>query len=395
MNIPNELETIFQQNTSVEGYFDPSNCKMDCASFLVRKCEPAGELDPRVRKKALDACNAYGYAGKRFSGSGYQAAGEGLLMDGWNKFGLLQRHIRGQQIYKAGIAAHLSDIYYSSGDKGAALRWALLAQAEDALVSHFDGGAKHRLETILGMGQPELHAYNNIASENMRALKNDGQEDWSESPAFAEDVLMRFALKFPEYSHLLAQNSRVVEFPLSQAYFSALVDRIDAPTSAEKGHILEDIASYLFLLIPGWIPRRNILEETSAFETDMVVSNLILASNLRAELLGRDFLVECKNWKKSVGTNQVGYFLYRMRLTHTKFGIIFAKKNITGEKNDNEDKRAAASLIRKAFHEDGNICIVIDYSDIKRLAGKETLFWSLLLERINRVRFGKSIYSSN
>ncbi len=44
----------------------------------------------------------------------------------------------------------------------------------------------------------------------------------------------------------------------------------------------------------------------------------------------------------------IGYFLYRIRLTHAHFGVIFAKTGITG---DEDQEKAAYSLIRKAFHE--------------------------------------------
>ena len=42
----------------------------------------------------------------------------------------------------------------------------------------------------------------------------------------------------------------------------------------EKGTVLEDIATYLTLLIPGWIPRRNVKTVYNEFESDIEVSNL-------------------------------------------------------------------------------------------------------------------------
>ncbi len=82
----------------------------------------------------------------------------------------------------------------------------------------------------------------------------------------------------------------------------------------------------------------------------------------------------------------VGYFLYRMRLTHSRFGVILCRKGITGSK---KKETAARSLVRKAFHEDGSICIVIDHDDIERLSDTQTTLWALLLERIESVRFGR------
>jgi hypothetical protein len=167
-----------------------------------------------------------------------------------------------------------------------------------------------------------------------------------------------------------------------------LIEQIDsvAINTTEKGDTLENLASYLFLLIPGHVPRRNLLDLDNSFETDIVVRNLGMNSNVYSDLLGRHFLIECKNWEEKVGVKDVGYFLYRIRLTHSSFGVIFAKSGITGK----EDSRAAYSLIRKSFHEDGSLCIVVDKSYLSRLAEGQTTFWSLLLELIEINRFGNS-----
>ena len=78
-----------------------------------------------------------------------------------------------------------------------------------------------------------------------------------------------------------------------------------------------------------------------------------------------------------------------MRLTHAKFGVIFAKHGVTGDKTGNAGLTAARELIRKAFHEDGNICVVLNRDDLDNLLDGKTTFWSLLLERVELIRFGK------
>jgi hypothetical protein len=163
-------------------------------------------------------------------------------------------------------------------------------------------------------------------------------------------------------------------------------NRDDLPSSTDKGNALEYLASYLFLLIPGFLPRRKVIPETRDFENDLVVSNLRPSGNLEAELFGRDFLVECKNWNKKIGVSEVGYFLYRMRLTHTKFGVIFAKNGITGH---NARAAYAENLLRRAFHEDSALCIIIENSDIENIVNEKTMFRSLLMEKTNQLRFGK------
>ena len=160
----------------------------------------------------------------------------------------------------------------------------------------------------------------------------------------------------------------------------------------KKGNALEILAQYLFLLIPGFIPLGKVKSAPKDFETDIVVSNLRSAGNLEAEVFGRNFIVECKNWNKPVGVQDVGYFLYRMRLTQSKFGVIFATKSITG---DDESANFAQSLRLRALHQDGSICIVINSEDIESILSKATTFRSLLFEKANALRFGKSQYNSD
>jgi hypothetical protein len=239
------------------------------------------------------------------------------------------------------------------------------------------------------MSETALTELGQVASTNLEKINNDCKNDWSTPYAYAEDVITKFAYNKPEYAHLFASQSNVLEFPLNTAYFEALLNKVNsaALTTKEKGDRLEELATYLFLLIPGLIPRRNLLEETLAFESDIVIRNLTMSANVITELLGRHFLVECKNWEETVGVRDIGYFLYRMRLTHAHFGVIFAKSGITG--NEDQEK-AAYSLIRKAFHEDGNICVVISNEDLTCISQAESTFWPLLLEKIERIRFGKA-----
>lgn len=288
---------------------------------------------------------------------------------------------------------YLSRMYLGLNDTGAATRWALLTQADDILGQHSKGGGagSKMLLTILGMAEDELSDFNSVASDNLNRVLKGG--DWCKPEAFAEDVIVRFALSRPEASHLLAANSAVSEYPLSSPYLASLLHAVDSGfgTTKGKGDLLEDLATYLFLLIPSFSPRRNVKDIFDTFETDIVVRNLSTSADPLAEILGRHILVECKNWKDPVGVSDVGYFLYRMRLTHVAFGVIFAANDITGSSTE---EKAARSIIRKAFHEDGSICVIINKSDLEDLQSKSSSFKSFLLEKAEQVRFGKALYSS-
>lgn len=337
----------------------------------------------------------------------YTYAVEELLCEWWNDFGLRQYEMK-KHISRAAIAFLLTELYLKLRDNGGALRWALLTQAEDILNKHKDDGCmgKRRLRTILGMTEEELSEFNQITKDNLDKVEKECKGNWSVVEGFAEDAIVRFALKKPDFAHLFMQESSVREFPLSKGYFKALLTSLDERSkkfdnqqenkTADKkvGYSMEHLASYLFLLIPGWVPYGKVKDETIRFETDIVVRNLNPTGNLTSEIFGRYFLVECKNLTKvRPGSPDIGYFLYRMHLSHTKFGVIFARKGISGDGKKcqgHEEEWYARQLIRNAFHEDGCICIVLDRDDLDKLVEQKETFWSMLLRRMETFQFGKS-----
>jgi len=370
--------------------FDPIEFLHKARVVMDRACALGGEYDPRHHLRAQEACNAYGGLAKMLLQNGYRSAALCLLTNTWNTFAKIQKE-ENQRIYRAGLGFYLTKIYLELQDTGAAIRWAMLTQSDDILDEHGAGGGAGRqiLRTILGMTEEELESLNEIAAYNLSLVRSSEVENWSAPAAFAEDVVVNFALANPGASHLLAAESSLAEFPLTTPYFESLLEsiRADHETTTAKGNALEDLATYLFMLIPSLSPRRNVKDEYDTFETDLVIRNLSRRGGPIIEILGRHFLVECKNWNRSVGVSEVGYFLYRMRLTHVRFGVIFAKSGITGNK---EEERAARGIIRKAFHEDGSICVVVEEKDLETLLSQNLPFSSLLIERDEQVRFGKA-----
>ena len=357
-------------------------------SLLRRTCGRGEEFDA-AGPNFLGSVDLYFAATNVLLASGYVAAAEQLLLSWWEDAGerQLQEH---QHISRANTAYKLTEHYLHMGDRGAALRWALLTHADDLLQLHISGGVGRQwLRTVFGMTEAELDKFATIANENLERSKNS-------SPAylhfFAEEVLLRLA-KDSSFERFFSQSSNAREFHFCRPYFNALLDRVNTPGSSTKiqGDALEELASYLFILLPGWLPRRNLFDESEGFETDILVSNYSPRATVTTELLGRHILVECKNWADRVGVKDVGYFLYRMRLTHCSFGVIFAKTDITGMGKKAET--AARSLIRRSFHEDGNTCIVIGREDLRALANRERGFLTVLLQKAEYFRFGKPKYT--
>lgn len=371
------------------GEFDPVEFLDYAKKTLADACMPGEAYDLRSPKTALKACNAYGSLANMLFANGLNSSALDILINAWNRFGDIQRE-ENQRIYRAALAFYLAKKYLQLDDKGAAFRWALLAQADDILGEHEKrgGAGKQLLLTALGMAEENLSLLNEIASSNLSKVHVGNNGDWTKPEAYAEDAVLKFALTHPETAHLFTADSSLSEFPITPAYYSALFQKLNNNNilAADKGKSLEDLATYLFLLIPGLCPRRNVLDKYQTYESDLVIRNLSRHNKPVTEILGRHFLVECKNWESPVGVSDVGYFLYRMRLTHVEFGVIFAKNGITG---DREEEKAARSIIRKAFHEDRNICIVIDEKDLIALKSRQFSFRSLLFDRVEEIRFGR------
>lgn len=342
-----------------------------------------GKCDPLKSEGAkVEGLLAYTDATRCLDAVGLPAATEALLFELWNFLSDRQKKEK-RRIYRAGIALRLIEHYLKHGNRGYAYRWALHTQADDLFDQHNAGLGGQYLRTVFGMSSANLQKIETIA-ETCRQ-KVICESDWSQPEAFPEEVIRRLA-KNPQTTHILVNAVSPQEFPISMAYFNAWLDRMSTSEEhADKGKILEDIAVYLALLLPGCIPLANVEDEDKTGEFDLVVRNLVQTPHLATELLGRYFLVECKNRKTPVKTRHVGYFLQHLRLTHTKFGIIFSVEGITGQKN----KSASKALIRRTFHEDGNVCIVVNKEDLERLAKGEKTFWWMIVEKIEEMRFGK------
>jgi restriction endonuclease len=121
---------------------------------------------------------------------------------------------------------------------------------------------------------------------------------------------------------MAAYNSAVIHGYL------AIVD--NPPTNAAKGKAFEDLACYLLSGIPGIkITARNEMNTFVTEEIDVACKS----ENDPAGLGGLVdfFLVECKGWRDAVNSEQVSWFLTKIRHRGVRFGILIAADGITGE----------------------------------------------------------------
>lgn len=103
----------------------------------------------------------------------------------------------------------------------------------------------------------------------------------------------------------------------------------NAPTSDEKGEILEDLVKYLFDKVPGVsFHKKNVLDGVRAHELDVVFKN----DKRVSDLYFLDFVIitECKNTGHRLGSMGVRWFIDKLRDCGVSTGILISLSGITG-----------------------------------------------------------------
>lgn len=104
-------------------------------------------------------------------------------------------------------------------------------------------------------------------------------------------------------------------------------------SSQIKGKALEDLACYLFEIIPGIsIAVRNQLNSFKNEEIDIAIWNDKSSNGLH--FLPNVILIECKNWSAPVSSIEVSWFYQKLQSRGLDFGILIANKGITGNSID-------------------------------------------------------------
>lgn len=159
-----------------------------------------------------------------------------------------------------------------------------------------------------------------------------------------------------------------------QAYL-AIVD--NPPTNAAKGKAFEDLACYLLDAIPGVrVTARNEVNTFATEEIDVVCKNDNDPKGLGG--LIDFFLVECKGWKEAVTSEQVAWFLTKIRHRGLSFGILIAANGITGEPEHLSRANFLVSAELAAFK---IRMVIVTREEIEKLASGED-FANLIIQRV-------------
>lgn len=143
----------------------------------------------------------------------------------------------------------------------------------------------------------------------------------------------------------------------------------EAQNSDEKGDKLEKLICYIFTKIPGVsFYGKNILDGQRAHELDVVFVNILYKSDLI--FLDPTMYVECKHTARPVGSDQVRWFIDKLRDRAANSGILVSLSGITG-RQDRESN--AHSEVLNALVRDGIKIILIDREDLLSLSTTEDL----------------------
>ena len=140
-----------------------------------------------------------------------------------------------------------------------------------------------------------------------------------------------------------------------------ILTRLDqASTTDEKGRALEDFVSVLFTTIPGIrAAQRNVQNVFRTEEIDIAFWNQRVSDGLH--FLPAIFLVECKNWSKPVGSEEVAYFSEKLRNRGCKYGFLIAANGVTGNP---EDLTRSHSIISRALYDKVRIMVITHLSHV-------------------------------
>jgi hypothetical protein len=150
---------------------------------------------------------------------------------------------------------------------------------------------------------------------------------------------------------------------------------------AAKGKAFEELARYLFSGIPGVrITSWNQMNTFATEEIDIACFNIQDPAGLIT--LPPNFLVECKGWRDPVNSEQVAWFLTKIRHRGLDFGILIAAKGITGVP---EHLTAAHLLVALELGATRSIrMIIVTRAEIEALNSGEE-FALMILEKVNRL----------
>jgi hypothetical protein len=262
----------------------------------------------------------------------------------------------------------MAECHLQLGHPAIARRFLMLTLCEDAIRSEGtippdESGIYFRLVWREGISDARVQKYAQLA---YRASKKKRKES-----RFPEWVLQELG---SEWQHVNPSIQESTVYPANPIYIKFLMDSLGEKT----GKALERLSQYVFSVIPGMIC--NTRAQTVSTEYDIVCSQYGEMVDFRSEI-GRYFIGECKDWRKTVGTSAFAKFCHIVDTAKCTFGIIFSRKGISGT----DKGRAAEREQIKTFQKNGVVIVVVKEADLNELAAGAN-FIMMLRRKYEKVR---------
>lgn len=274
----------------------------------------------------------------------------------------------GKRIHKGLPLVWIYECYFLMGFMALAKRYLMLTLIEDAIreegkILSEAGGVYFRLVWKHGLSDSELQRYAKEAySIYLKHPKESFFPEW-----ILQDLDKNWMTEFP-----ILQEAAV--YSANSLYIKHLIDQL----GDRSGTILERLADYLLLCIPGCRTARRRRSPSSDY--DIVCSVEGLEVDFRSEL-GRYFVCECKDWQSPADFTAMAKFCRILDSTKSSFGILFSKNGISGSGKAIDADREQL----KVFQDRGMVIVVVDQSDLGHVA-RGSSFINLLREKYERVR---------
>ena len=292
----------------------------------------------------------------------------------------LGQKLQHRRIHKGNALLWMTECFARMGFQSMAKRFLMLTLCEDSVNFHEDhntpinprlSGLYPRAVWIFGLSNAEVNDY---ADKAVRLYESD-----KTMGLFPEWILQGLGNDWMTVPPSALESSYYI---LNKLYVETLTGKHDP-----SGKTWEKICTYVVSCIPGCMTERCV--RASAGEYDIVCSMSGPELDFRSEL-GRYFVCECKDKKKARSTfTEMAKFCRILDATKSRFGILFSRRGITGEKLRKEAKLEQ----ERVYWDRGIVVVCIDGDDVIAMAQGGN-FIRMQKRRVEDVRLSRVTPSS-
>lgn len=150
------------------------------------------------------------------------------------------------------------------------------------------------------------------------------------------------------------EQSSVARTSMPHAELKALYSSLAALNAGLKGKVLEELCATFFGTLPGVeVVDRRVLDDAQSQEVDLVLDNYQDPDGLVD--LDQILFVESKNWANPVGSAEVAWFDWKIRLSGYSQGFLVVANGVTGRA---DDKTSAWNILWQANMEGRRLIVL-------------------------------------